>query len=125
MVTWKLRDYLDAHNVSAYALSKSTDLAPSTVYALARGDQGRVDLAVLDKVLAALEQLTGQTVTFNDLLERQRQDDAAILKEDEDLLLASGTADLQETLDEIEADLPAGEVDTWLESFRQAADANG
>ena len=70
MVTWKLREYLDAHNVSAYALTKAVDLAPNTVYALARGDQSRLDLAVLDKVIAGLEQLTGQTVTFNDLLER-------------------------------------------------------
>ncbi len=71
MVIWKLRKYLDQHEVSAYALSKSTDLAPSTVYALARGDQGRVDLAVLDKVIDALEQLTGQQVKFDDLLERE------------------------------------------------------
>lgn len=71
MVMWKLRKYLDQHEVSAYALLKSTDLAPSTVYALARGDQGRVDLAVLDKVIGALEQLTGRQVKFDDLLERE------------------------------------------------------
>lgn len=71
MVTWKLRDYLDQHEVSAYALTKAADLAPNTVYALARGDQGRVDLEVLDKVIGALEELTGQRVTFNDLLERE------------------------------------------------------
>lgn len=74
MVTWKLREYLDRHEVSAYALSKSTDLAPSTVYALARGDQGRVDLVVLDKVIGALEQLTGQRVSIGDLLEREESE---------------------------------------------------
>lgn len=74
MVTWKLRDYLDQHEVSAYALTKAADLAPNTVYALARGDQGRVDLAVLDKVIGALEQLTGQRVTFDDLLERETEE---------------------------------------------------
>lgn len=71
MVTWKLRDYLDAHEVSAYALLKTTDLAPSTVYALARGDQRRVDLAVLDKVITGLGQLTGKQVKFDDLLEHE------------------------------------------------------
>ena len=71
MVTWKLREYLDAHKVSAYALTKAADLAPNTVYALARGDQGRVDLTVLDKVLTALEQLTGERVSVCDLLERE------------------------------------------------------
>lgn len=70
MVTWKLREYLDQHEVSAYALTKAADLAPNTVYALARGDQGRVDLVVLDKVIGALEQLTGQRVSVGDLLER-------------------------------------------------------
>lgn len=71
MITWKLREYLDRHKVSAYAIIKATDLSPNTVYALARGDQRRVDLEVLDKVIGALEQLSGQTVTFNDLLERE------------------------------------------------------
>ena len=71
MVIWKLRSYLDQHNVSAYALLKATDLAPSTVYALARGDQTRVDLGVLDKVIGGLEALTGQAVTFDDLLTRE------------------------------------------------------
>ena len=71
MVTWKLRDYLDRHGVSAYALLKATDLAPSTVYALARGDQTRVDLGVLDRVIGGLEHLTGEPVTFDDLLGRE------------------------------------------------------
>ena len=83
MVTWKLREYLDAHKVSAYALTKAADLAPNTVYALARGDQGRVDLTVLDKVISGLEQLTGQTVTFNDLLERDIQDGGAAVDDSE------------------------------------------
>ena len=74
MVTWKLRNYLDQHNVSAYALLKVTDLAPSTVYALARGDQTRVDLGVLDKVIGGLEALTGRAVTFDDLLTREAEE---------------------------------------------------
>ena len=78
MIKWRLRKYLDENDVSAYALTKAAALAPNTVYALARGDQGRIDLAVLDKVITGLEQLTGQTVTFNDLLEREIRDDAAL-----------------------------------------------
>lgn len=68
---WTLRKYLDDHQLSAYALTKAADLAPNTVYALARGDQGRLDLEVLDKVIGALEGLTGERVTVCDLLERQ------------------------------------------------------
>jgi transcriptional regulator with XRE-family HTH domain len=71
MVTWKLRKYLDAHNVSAYALAKTADTSPTTIYALARGSHERVSLVVLDKVLTALEQLTGERVSVCDLLERE------------------------------------------------------
>jgi DNA-binding Xre family transcriptional regulator len=71
MVKWKLREYLDKNKLSAYALTKSAELAPNTVYALARGDQGRVDLEVLDKVLTALDGLTGKRVSVCDLLERE------------------------------------------------------
>ena len=67
MVTWKLKTYLNEHKVSAYALAKAADVAPNTVYALARGDQGRVDLEVLDKVLTALDKLTGKRVSVCDL----------------------------------------------------------
>jgi transcriptional regulator with XRE-family HTH domain len=71
MVTWRLREYLNAHNVSAYALAKEADTSPTTIYALARGSHERVSLAVLDKVIEALEQLTGERVSVCDLLERE------------------------------------------------------
>ncbi len=115
MVTWKLREYLDTHKVSAYALTKTADLAPNTVYALARGDQGRVDLAVLDKVITGLEQLTGQTVTFNDLLERE-----AIAQSDADLAEA-GLEDYAAALAEIDDDVPPEELAAWNAAFEQAS----
>lgn len=74
MLRWKLRDYLDRHNVSAYALTRVADVAPNTVYALARGDSERISLEVFDKVLAGLEQLTGRPVGVADLLEREVDD---------------------------------------------------
>ncbi len=72
MMRWKLRQYLDENELSAYALTKAADVAPNTVYALARGDQRRLDLEVLDKVLTGLEKLTGESVDVADLLERDR-----------------------------------------------------
>lgn len=74
MLRWKLRDYLDRHDVSAYALTRVADVAPNTVYALARGDSARISLEVFDKVLAGLEQLTGRPVGVADLLERETDD---------------------------------------------------
>lgn len=102
MVTWKLREYLDAHKVSAYALTKIADLAPNTVYALARGDQGRLDLVVLDKVISGLEQLTGQTVTFNDLLERGTQNDGAVADESEYEFPDGVPDDIRERIEQFE-----------------------
>ena len=71
MMRWRLRDYLNEHNLSAYALTRAADVAPNTVYALARGDSERISLAVFDKVLAGLEKLTGRPVSVADLLERE------------------------------------------------------
>ena len=77
MVKWRLRQYLDEHDLSAYALTKAAALAPNTVYALARGDRGRVDLEVLEKVITGLEQLTGRRVELTDVLERDDAPPAA------------------------------------------------
>ena len=92
MVKWRLRKYLDDNDVSAYALTKAAALAPNTVYALARGDQGRVDLEVLDKVITGLEHLTGRRVELTDLLERDDVGAAAPPKKGSWLELA-GTFD--------------------------------
>lgn len=77
MLRWKLRDYLDSHGLSAYALTRTADVAPNTVYALARGDSERVSLEVLDKVLTGLERLTGEPVGVADLLEREGEQEPA------------------------------------------------
>lgn len=74
MMRWKLKDYLEQNELSAYALIKAADVAPNTVYGITRGEHERVSLVVLDKVIAGLELLTGRHVDMNDLLER---DDAA------------------------------------------------
>lgn len=47
------------------------NVAPNTVYALARATHERVSLEVLDKVMAALEKLTGKRISVCDLLERE------------------------------------------------------
>ncbi len=71
MIRWTLKAYLQEHELSAYRLVQAADLSPTTVYALARGTHERVSLEVLDKVLTALERLTGKPVEIGDLLERE------------------------------------------------------
>ncbi len=68
----RLDDYLDTHDLSTYRLVQAAKgrAAQGSVYALARGDMKRLDLKTLAAVIDALEQLTGEQVGFDDLLER-------------------------------------------------------
>jgi DNA-binding Xre family transcriptional regulator len=68
-VKLKVKEYLDTHQKSAYALWKASGLPRNTVYSLSQGKAMRLDLETLGKLLYGLEQLTGETVTPNDLLE--------------------------------------------------------
>lgn len=122
-VNWRLKDYLAAHDLTAYQLVKASGLAPNTVYSLARGKQTQIRLETIAGVLGGLRQLTGSAVAITDILVHEIKPESEV--DDEALLLASGTADLQAALDDLESDLPPGEVDAWLESFRKAADEAG
>lgn len=68
----RLDNYLGSHDLTAYKLARATKgrAAQGSIYALARGDLKRLDLNTLAAVIDALEQLTGERVTFDDLLER-------------------------------------------------------
>lgn len=67
-----LNKYLVRHNLTAYKLSQQAKgkAAQGAIYALARGDTKRVDLNTLAVVIDALEHITGETVSFDDILER-------------------------------------------------------
>lgn len=69
-VQFTLRHYLDTHGLSAYRLAEAAKgrVSRGTVYALARGDAGRINLNTLGAVITALEELTGQEVNPSDLL---------------------------------------------------------
>lgn len=68
----RLDSYLAAHDLSTYRLVQAAKgrAAQGSIYALARGDMKRLDLNTLAAVIDALEQLTGEPVGFDDLLER-------------------------------------------------------
>lgn len=120
MLRVSLDRFLERHNLTAYRLVKATQgrVARGSVYALARGkDVKRVDLDTLNEVMNALERLTGQSVTPNDLLEvveAPQEDDTAAL-------LEAGAVDLGAQLAELEKDTPKEELDAWLASFEARA----
>lgn len=118
-VSWKLKDYLKTHNLTAYQLVRASNLAPNTVYSLARGEQNQVRLDTIAGVLSGLRQLTGDEVALTDILVHKVRPEPE--EEDQEVLLTSGTADLQTALDDLENDLPAEEVNAWLETFYAAA----
>ena len=71
--TMDIRVKFDAYlGLSAYRVAQAAKgrVAQGSVYALARGDAKRLDLNTLAAVMGALEELTGERVTFDDLLER-------------------------------------------------------
>ena len=72
MVRWRLTDYLEANNLTAYALGKSIGGSRmNTIYRIARrGEEPtRVDFLILASVLDGLRKLTGEDVQLTDILE--------------------------------------------------------
>ena len=69
-VRLKLREVLEHSGVTVYRLGEVSGVPRNTLYNLVNRDRERLDLGVLDKVMTALEQLTGERVELTDLLER-------------------------------------------------------
>jgi hypothetical protein len=68
-VKWKIKAFLQAHNLTAYRLWKESGLAQRTVFTLARDEGERIDLKTFGQVLGTLERLTGKSLVTDDLLE--------------------------------------------------------
>ena len=113
-----LKEYLDAHDLSAYRLVQATKgrIAERTVYSLARTETKRVDLAVLGEVLNALGKLTGEDVTPNDVLRF-----VDLPEDDMPAMLEASAVDLGRQLAELEQDTAPEELDAWLKSFEAPA----
>lgn len=87
----------------------------NTVRAMYDGTPERVDLPLIDKVVDALTELTGEPMTAADVLSWEAPAD------EEGTLLASGMADLSAELAEIEKDIDPQELNTWLAAFEGAS----
>jgi hypothetical protein len=114
--------YLKMKNLTAYRLAQETAgaVARGSIFALARGEKvKRVDLETLSEVMVALNRITGEAVTPNDLFEVIEDKD---LDQDQAWLDASA-ADLAAHLADLEKDVPPEELNAWQGSFNQAAPA--
>jgi DNA-binding Xre family transcriptional regulator len=66
---WKVKEFLEAHDVSAYRLMKEANLSQGTAYRLANNETNGLHLETLDAVIAALRRLSNEEVGIADLLE--------------------------------------------------------
>ena len=116
MIKICLSDYLSDQGISAYRLAKETQgkAARNSIYALARGDMQRVDLETLNTVMQALENMTGQAPSFDDLFERIEPQNVEI---NENAMLESGLSDYSANLADLESDLSSEELTDWLEAY--------
>lgn len=125
IVRWRLKDYLREHDLTEEALVQASKLSPRLVHALTAAEAEQVRLETLAGLLNGLRTLTGTEVALSDVLVYVTDDDVDNETDDEtDVLLASGAADLQRQLDDLERDVPPGELDTWLKAFYTTASKN-
>ncbi|MDQ3460708.1 MAG: helix-turn-helix transcriptional regulator [Deinococcota bacterium] len=71
MTKWKLKEFLDAHGVTAYALSQKVkgEVSRNSIYNMLKERPRGVYLATLDAIIPALRELTGKPVGVADLFE--------------------------------------------------------
>lgn len=72
-LAWKVKEFLKAHNISAYRLMKEAAIAQGTAYRLANNQAGGLSLETLDAVIEGLRRLTGKQVLLADLLEYREE----------------------------------------------------
>jgi DNA-binding Xre family transcriptional regulator len=68
-VKWKVKEFLDKHEKTPYALWKASGLSRTTVYGITGGELTRMDFSTLAKIIEGLEGVTGKKVEPNDVLE--------------------------------------------------------
>lgn len=70
-----LGGYLQQHQISAYRLASEVkgQVAPNTVYAMARKPAQRIDFDTVSQLLSALERLTGEKVGLMDVVDEVEQ----------------------------------------------------
>lgn len=120
LIRVSLDRYLERHNLSAYKLANELKgrVAQGSVYAMTRSKTvKRIDLETLTGVMQALERMTGEPVTPNDLLEVVQEPEP----DPEQAWLDSSAADLKAALEEIEANENPDDVNAWVNAFEAVA----
>jgi DNA-binding Xre family transcriptional regulator len=122
MIKLKLKDCLDANNLSVYRLEKECpEVSRTTLYKLASGDVDGIRFNTLNVLLVALERLTGKPVTPNDLLEVIEEPAQLEPEAETRVWMDNSASDMAARLADIEKDVPPEQQAAWLEANHKAA----
>ena len=72
-VRWKVKEYLQARDITPYRFWIESGLAKGTAYRLVNGNTHNLNTDTLDATIKALRTLTGESVSVSDLLEYQEE----------------------------------------------------
>lgn len=72
---WTLAQTLQSRGLSPHALAKVSGLSKNTVYDIVNGKSHGITLETVDRLLNGLEQLTGQRMALEAVLDRQEPED--------------------------------------------------
>lgn len=70
-LNWKLKEVLEANEITPYRFIQESTLSPSTVYRITGGKTEGVQGKVLDEILNTLHRLTGKLYSPSDVLHWQ------------------------------------------------------
>ena len=73
-LNWKLKEVLEANEITAYRFIQESALSPSTVYRITGGKTEGVQGKVLDEILSTLHRLTGKLYSPSDVLHWQPEE---------------------------------------------------
>jgi DNA-binding Xre family transcriptional regulator len=68
IVEWNIKQLLEKHGKTPYALMKETGLSRQTVYAITNNQTSGLDFKTMSRIVDGLSKLTGQSITPNDVL---------------------------------------------------------
>jgi DNA-binding Xre family transcriptional regulator len=66
---WKVKEFLELHGKTPYALIKASGLTQTTIYGISQGKPTEARFETLECLIRGLESLTGQTVELTDILD--------------------------------------------------------
>jgi DNA-binding Xre family transcriptional regulator len=66
---WKVKEFLEQHGKTPYALIKASGLTQTTIYGISQGKPTEARFQTLESLIRGLEALTGKQVELTDVLE--------------------------------------------------------